>query len=491
MTVEANDTIERQTIDGTGPYEFSFRIFDESELLVYVDNGTDIDPTLLALTTHYSIDGVNDEEGGAVTLTSGAATTYDGLTIDIRSRTTRNQPTSFRNLGRFNNESHENAIDRLARQVQDLERIVRQCLRYPDTTALDAAMDTREAWRNKWVYVNDDGEFEPSSAITPQALTQSIIAGLLTPQNAREASVGAVVVNAQYPVGNVLRYGNNTTPGTTDMTAAFTAARNVTSGRYTIPTGTYLVDASPDVWTDAFIAEGATFIKIGSTTYTVSNAIAGRIRPVIASSVKTDWVDAVTGNTIQYWQNSQPGTATGFYRVLAVQVDSHWAQVSPMTENSSVDLLWQRSPNHTTDPAGNRINFTYDEANDRLLISYATTAMGAPSFDSAIQIYPGTSPSLVFPGLQPEFNQGWSVKQRAAGGFHMEIVSASSTITSIRNKGTPANINMSFGDGLLGFHGSTPTAKGTITGSRAGNAALASLLSYGANKGLWIDGTTA
>ena len=43
----------------------------------------------------------------------------------------------------------------------------------------------------------------------------------------------------------------------------------------------------------------------------------------------------------------------------------------------------------------------------------------------------------------------------------------------------------------LGFHGATAVAKQTVTGSRGGNAALASLLTALANLGLITDGTSA
>lgn len=43
----------------------------------------------------------------------------------------------------------------------------------------------------------------------------------------------------------------------------------------------------------------------------------------------------------------------------------------------------------------------------------------------------------------------------------------------------------------IGFFAAAATTKPTITGSRAGNAALASLLTAGATLGLWIDSTTA
>jgi hypothetical protein len=44
---------------------------------------------------------------------------------------------------------------------------------------------------------------------------------------------------------------------------------------------------------------------------------------------------------------------------------------------------------------------------------------------------------------------------------------------------------------MLGFYGTAPISKPTVTGSRGGNAALASLLTAGAALGLWTDSTTA
>lgn len=47
---------------------------------------------------------------------------------------------------------------------------------------------------------------------------------LTYPQTAAEAAAGVAIVNFGYPERDVRRYGVNTIPGTTDMTAAFTAA---------------------------------------------------------------------------------------------------------------------------------------------------------------------------------------------------------------------------------------------------------------------------
>lgn len=131
--------------------------------------------------------------------------------------------------------------------------------------------------------------------------------------------------------------------GIVNDTAAFTAARAASGGRYLVPEGTYLVDASPDVWSDGFMAPGNTYIKIGATTYNVSNAFCGRLRYRPTSSVLTWITDAVTGNDVMGLQNSQPGTATYFKKGLAFTTESHWAQAQPALNGGSTDLLYQRS----------------------------------------------------------------------------------------------------------------------------------------------------
>jgi hypothetical protein len=61
----------------------------------------------------------------------------------------------------------------------------------------------------------------------PVTLNQETLGQELYPRTAAEISVGITPVQYQYPVGHVLRYAVNTTPGTTDMTAAIQAAVNV------------------------------------------------------------------------------------------------------------------------------------------------------------------------------------------------------------------------------------------------------------------------
>lgn len=60
--------------------------------------------------------------------------------------------------------------------------------------------------------------------ITLALLTQVLIGSILYPRTSIETAVSVAPVNFFYPPGVIDRYGTNTTPGTTDMSAAFAAA---------------------------------------------------------------------------------------------------------------------------------------------------------------------------------------------------------------------------------------------------------------------------
>lgn len=261
----------------------------------------------------------------------------------------------------------------------------------------------------------------------------------ITVRNKKGGLVGTRPVSADIETYNVLlgiksvkTYGAQG-DGITNDTAAFTAARAATGGNYYIPAGTYVLDAAPDVFADAFTAGDNAFLKIGGTTYTVSHAFCGPLRYVQASFQKTDIVHAKTGNIIMYMQDGTPGTATGFYRGLAFTTDSHWVQCQPATNGGATDMLWQRSTLNA-DPGGNRFNTTFEESADRLTFAYATTASGAPNFDGFMQVYGGLTPSLLFPALAATFNQGWKTQTRAGGALKLYMQPDSATTAKLSDE---------------------------------------------------------
>ena len=349
--------------------------------------------------------------------------------------------------------------------------------------------------------------------------------------------------------------------GVTNSTAAFTAARVATGGKYHIPgPGVYVVDASPDVTADVFTSGPDVTLKIGGVSYNFSNAFAGPWRWVAGSATLLNLRHAISGNDVIQLQDGGPGTATYFQRGLAFTCDSHFAQAQPATNGGSTDLLFQRSRINSQavvtgsisgstltvsavtsgtlyvgqtisgtgvtagttitalgtgtggtgtytvsaaqtvastaitagDPAGNRFNFTFEEAADRLLLSFATTRAGAPSFDTAMSVTggPGGVAEMRFPALRPKFGAGWAVSTRPDGDFELVATPASDRVHLEDAGGVIRHMTLK-DDGGVGFFGSGGTTRPTITGSRGGNAALTSLLTALSALGLITDSTTA
>jgi len=219
--------------------------------------------------------------------------------------------------------------------------------------------------------------------------------------------------------------------GVANDTTAFTNARTVTGGVYYIPNGSYVINGF-DPFADCYKSGDNVTLIVDGISYNSSNSIAGALRLTTDSNVLTSLRHAKTGNILQQWQNGNGGTATYFYRGLAFKTDSHWCQVKPASLNGSVDLLWQRS-DLNADPNGNRFNETYNESVDRLDFSYATTASGAPNFDSYMQIYAGTSPELIFPALPATFNQGFSTQARSGATFGVSFSPKTTSVISIKD----------------------------------------------------------
>jgi len=93
-------------------YPYTFKVFDETHLLVYVDG------TLVALTTDYTVSGVGETGGGTVTLVT-APTVGDLVTILRRVPAT--QLTDYVENDPFAAETHENALDKLTMIAQEHE----------------------------------------------------------------------------------------------------------------------------------------------------------------------------------------------------------------------------------------------------------------------------------------------------------------------------------------------------------------------------------
>lgn len=105
-------------------------------------------------------------------------------------------------------------------------------------------------------------------------LTATDIVSLTQPRTTAEIAAGVTPVNLIYPQGHLYRYGTNTTPGTTDMTAACNAWLSV-GGNLTIPIAeTVLVSSTLNLVSNTSITmtEGAT-IKCATANISIIKAL--------------------------------------------------------------------------------------------------------------------------------------------------------------------------------------------------------------------------
>ena len=98
------------------------------------------------------------------------------------------------------------------------------------------------------------------------------------PQTASELSAGVTPRILSYPPASVDRYGENTAPGTTDMTAAIAAAAAVLAkdggGTLTFQASTYLVTAPVAIPSNVIVDGHGATIKLSAATVIVTGAFA-------------------------------------------------------------------------------------------------------------------------------------------------------------------------------------------------------------------------
>jgi len=114
----------------TSVYNYTFRIFESSDLLVTKQDTLGV-ITTLALTTDYTVTGVNKTSGGTVTLVAGNLPS--GYKLTIRFNRTPKQSTDLRNQGSFFAETHETKFDELTRYAQQQADDISRSIRLPET----------------------------------------------------------------------------------------------------------------------------------------------------------------------------------------------------------------------------------------------------------------------------------------------------------------------------------------------------------------------
>ena len=113
-------TTSKVTYTGNGStdvFAYTFKIFANTEIKVYVDN------VLKTLTTHYTVSGAGSASGGNVTFTSGNIPANTTKVVLVRN-IAKTQVTDYVENDSFPAETHESALDKLTMLVQDVHNTI-------------------------------------------------------------------------------------------------------------------------------------------------------------------------------------------------------------------------------------------------------------------------------------------------------------------------------------------------------------------------------
>lgn len=167
MTIPAGDTtINRYTGNGVADtFDYEFKITAKGDLLVKVFDLNDVEVTL-TVDDDYTVSGVGDNDGGSITLTSGALT--DGYDITIEDNVQASQLIPFANQSSFAAQSHENAFDKLTRLVKRGLTQLSQTLSFPSNWT--GATEMRSLDLGDILQVNEDSGGLYIEGVAPDVL---------------------------------------------------------------------------------------------------------------------------------------------------------------------------------------------------------------------------------------------------------------------------------------------------------------------------------
>jgi hypothetical protein len=460
-------------------------VLQASDLYVYVNGAL--------VTSGITKNGIGVASGGTVVFAVAPA---NGVSVILEREVALERTTDYQQNGDFLARVVNPDFNRIWMALQQMFTGLNRVMRFPKTD-VDPGTELPTAAERADKLLSFDSDGNPvvvaASAQSATALAIQLISNAGSSiVNFLQSGAGAIAITLQSVLRDYRptpRQFGGVGDGVVNDTAAFTSARTATGGRYHVGPGTWLVDPSPNVWDDNFTASPGAFLKISGITYDIGGAFAGGMKSTTTQRYTT-WTHSRIGVPVVIWSDGETsGDSHRLFLPFDIRRNSHVMIFAPGTNGGSCDVLWRRS-DANVDAYGNRFSQTFEEASDRILHSYATTASGATSFDAYIRCYGGTSASLDFPALAPCFRQGWSMQNRAETGYklawtigtdrhHIKDFAGTFTHMTFRN------------DGSVGFFGAGGVTRPNVTGSRGGNAALASLITGLSQLGLITDSTTA
>lgn len=273
MTVASETrSVEYNGNGATTVFPYSFRIFAQSDLRVTLIDEDDV-ATVQTISTHYTVSGANNPNGGNVTMLTAPAT-GERLVIEIRLPLL--QPTDIKNQGAFYPQIHEDQFDRACRQIQQIAADAGSSLRYP--TGFTDRWDAN----NKRIINLADGVDEGDAVNKGQL----------------DAAVTAAASGTSRTVWTFTGDGSTTDFSLPGRTMSSPASFDVfISGVRQTPVTDYGIDASNNQieFTSAPPVTAANQILVVETGFSANTSSADQLRTDLAASTGSSLVGAYLG----------------------------------------------------------------------------------------------------------------------------------------------------------------------------------------------------
>jgi hypothetical protein len=212
-----------------GPYTIPFRVMAAGDLIV-VQRSVAGAETVLELTTDYTVTGVGNATA-ALTLTT--ALPVDAI-LSIRRAPAMLQPTSLQNQGAYYPKSVEDALDRLAMELQSVQDQVDRSLGVPESYPLGPSTLRVPPETGKVL------AWQSPTQLGNSTLDSSAVA--LPGEGRTVATLSAYLFNNRvYNARDYGAVGDGVTDDTAAIQAAMVAADAVGGGTVYLPAGTYRV----------------------------------------------------------------------------------------------------------------------------------------------------------------------------------------------------------------------------------------------------------
>ncbi len=378
------------TADGAQTqFTYPFPVFEDADLEVYED------ATLKTLTTHYTVAGAGDDDGGTVTFLTAPA---DGVVVTLRRNVAIKRTTDFQEAGEFRAKVINDELDKLAAGLQQVETEAERGLKLsPTDTATAMTLPDKATRASK--FLGFDGEGDPiasagtvgENAVPVSAYAETLLddADAAAARSTLVLGPAAVEAVAAGGSGDLLRADGDGSSLTGIQTADHVARANILLNAFRIAVNGGLsvqnmVDGVVDEFEDETGVDTAAstnetydasgdYYHTGSAGYGADLITGGE---TYSASHGANPGNAADGSQATYWQSGNQtgdvwwkvdfgaGNEKAVTKVAMDQfVSDGVASNTTYVEGSNNDSDWMTLHTEASEPATNNATYTFEFGN--------------------------------------------------------------------------------------------------------------------------------